>query len=85
MRTRNAVPPDVLDGVGRMMYEDRERLRALVLAWYKSEQDKLTSLDSEAQLRQAQGAAQAFRDLADVLEKPEAFRIVPVPARRGSP
>jgi len=81
---RNPLPQEVLEKIGHLPQPVLDTLRLLTDAWYKAEQDKLTTLAKESQLRQAQGAAQILDDLNKVLADPVAHRRVPVPARRGS-
>ena len=81
---RNQLPPEILERVGRIPQPLREDLRLLIDAWYKLEQQKLTTVLKGKQLRQAQGAAQVLSDVSAVLRDPESLRSAPVPARRST-
>jgi len=81
---RNALDQKDVTAIGNMPFSFRNDLRALIDAWYVSEQLKLTDAVSDVQLRQAQGAAQVLREISAVLKDPDAYRISPVPAPRSS-
>jgi vacuolar-type H+-ATPase subunit E/Vma4 len=70
---RNAVDQELLRRVGQLPHMVREDLRAFLDAWYKQEQERLTTLAEDVQLRQAQGSAQVLRDISAVLKNPEAY------------
>lgn len=78
---RSSVPQELLPLVGRLPVPVRQDLRAFLDAWYKQEMERLTFAESEAQLRQAQGAAQVLRDISTVLENPEAYLAKPNASR----
>ena len=83
---RNQLSAEAVEYIGRLPQPLRtDLLRLLIEPWYKSEQEKLTHIADGAQLRQAQGATQILGDISKVLAEPEAYRTVPVPARRSFP
>lgn len=70
---RNTLDQGMVRTLGHIPYSIRGDLCGFLDQWYKQEQDRLTTLSEESQLRQAQGAAQVLRDISAVLKNPEAY------------